>query len=153
MTSHSTTLLTTLRTLRDVDVALALSNLSAYHIAFDRWPEARIHAREALEAAREARQYVDVAWMLQHLAAIAALAPSPPHENPAPRIERAAVLLGYVDMYSTRVGAPRKHLELQEYERALKALRQTLHRVRLEELMADGSAITLNDAIELALSV
>ncbi len=153
MDSSSTTLLTTLRTLRDVDIALALSNLSAYHIAFDRWHDARIHAREALEATCEARQYGDVAWMLQHLAAIAALTPSPPHENPATRHELAAVLLGYVDVYSIRVGASRKYIELQEYERALASLRQTLPGIQLEELMVNGSAMTLNEAIELALSV
>jgi len=149
----STTLLTTLRTLRDVDVALAVSNLSAYHIAFDRWDDARFHAREALAAAREARQYGQVAWMLQHLATVAALSRAPQHENPAARSQLAALLLGYVDRYSTRVGASRTYIDLQGYERALNALRNALPENQLEQLMAGGGAITLDEAIELALSV
>jgi hypothetical protein len=153
MDSSSTTLLTTLRALRESDVALAISNLSAYHIAFDRWHEARIHAREALEAARVARQYAQVALMLQHLAAVAILAPAPQHDNPAAQKRLAAVLLGYVDRYSARVGASRSHIERQGYERALNRLRETLPSVQLQELMANGSTITLDEAIALALSV
>ncbi len=45
MDFSSTALLTTLRALRQIDVALALSSLSVYNIAFDRWNDARIHAR------------------------------------------------------------------------------------------------------------
>jgi hypothetical protein len=148
-----TTLLTTLRALRDVDVGLALSNISAYHIAFDRWHDARVHAREALEVAREARQYVEVAWMLQHLAAIAALAPAPVPEHSDARLVLAALLLGYVDEYSARVGGSRKYIEHQEYERALAALRTRVDGDHLAGLMASGRAMTLNEAIAYALSV
>jgi hypothetical protein len=65
----------------------------------------------------------------------------------------AAVLLGYVDTYSARVGASRKYIEQQEYERALAALRETLHGDRLHGLMANGCVMTLNEAIECVLTV
>ena len=91
--------------------------------------------------------------MLQHLAAIAALSPAPQHENPATRKELAAALLGYVDIYSARVGASRTYIEQQEYERARAALRETLTGDQLGGLMANGGAMTLNEAIECALSV
>jgi hypothetical protein len=149
----STTLLMTLRTLREVDISLALSNLSAYYVAFDRWHDARIHAREALCVAREMRTYVDVAWMLQHLAAIAALSPAASREHRAARHEVAAKLLGYVDRYSTRIGASRNRIEQKEYDRALSALRGALANVELAALMASGALMTLNDAIDCALSI
>jgi hypothetical protein len=149
----STTLIATLRTLREVDIALALSNLSAYYVACDRWHDARIHAREALCVARVTRQYVDVAWMLQHLAAVAALSPAPDHEARCTNPEVAALLLGYVDRYSARIGASRGSAERQEYDRTLGALRDALDGRDLAALIASGGGMTLNEAIDQAFSI
>ena len=149
----STTLLMTLRTLREVHISLALSNLAAYYVAFDRWSDARIHAREALCVARETRQYADIAAMLEHLAAIAALSEGPKHERASGRRELAAMLLGYAARYGARVGAARNAIEQKEYDRALSALRGALGSVELATLMAGGESMTLNEAIEQALSI
>jgi hypothetical protein len=147
------TFLSTLRTLRDVDVALALSNLCAYHIAFDRWDDARLHAREALLAAREARHYADLGRMLEHLGTIAALAPEPEPQRAAERRAESALLLGYADCYAARVGAQRAPIDQQERERAMNVLRRETGADRLASLLACGAAMNLNEAILLALAV
>ena len=55
------------------NVALALCNMAAYQVALERYDDARVSAREGLAVARDTQVAVCVAFMLQHLAAIAAL--------------------------------------------------------------------------------
>jgi hypothetical protein len=67
--------------------------------------------------------------------------------------ELAALLLGYVDRYSLRVGAARTPIEQQEYARTLGALRGELEGPQLPALMAAGGVMTLNEALDHASAV
>jgi len=56
-------------------IATSLCNMAAYHIALDRYDEARTHAREALGLLRDVQSEVHLVVTLQHLAAVEALRP------------------------------------------------------------------------------
>jgi hypothetical protein len=85
---------------------------------------------------------------LQHLSAVAALAPSGaerPHN-----VVRAARLLGYADARSQALGYTRQSNEQREYARVLAALGAVFPQDVLARHMADGAAMPAEHAIELA---
>jgi tetratricopeptide (TPR) repeat protein len=61
----------------------ALYNMAAYFVASSRYDEARSHAREALDLARELQMSSALLWTLQHLAAVAVLPPQTPGSTAA----------------------------------------------------------------------
>jgi tetratricopeptide (TPR) repeat protein len=135
-----------------VDVT-TLINRSAYFIALGMYDEAEVSAREAIAVACEQQRDAVVAFALQHLAAIAALRPELKTEF-ALDIRRAARILGFVDGRLTAFAhVPRDYTERQEYDRVLAELRDAIAADELETLMADGAAMTQEQAIEAALSL
>ena len=65
-----------LRALRDIrTVTNVRRNEAAYLMSLRRYDEARVSARDAIAAALDMQSSVDVAFALQHLAAIGALRP------------------------------------------------------------------------------
>jgi tetratricopeptide (TPR) repeat protein len=151
-----------------------LINIAAYSIALNRWDRASANAGEALSLAREAQDIMGTTVALEHLAAVAVLAPSNDSTSdrsepgPAPafatailtpldpscsRLTRAALLLGYVDACAVNLGVPREYTEQQEFDRVLASLRVTVHADELAQIMAHGAMLTLEGAIELALSL
>jgi hypothetical protein len=88
---------------------------------------------------------------LQHVAAVAALAPSD-RERPVPA-SLAARLLGYTDAAFIRLGYSRQSNEQRECERVLSALRETFAGADLATHLADGATMTAGQALELALSI
>jgi tetratricopeptide (TPR) repeat protein len=118
--------------------AVDLTNITAYLIALDCFDDARAFAAQALEAAREVRATVLTAYVFQHLAAIAALQGGSHDSNARQQLERAAMLLGFVEARLTSLGALRDYTERQEYERVLAALRNAFGE-RLGEVMTLGT--------------
>jgi predicted ATPase len=123
-------------------VANCLSNMAAYATALDRYAEARLLAREALTLSRDVEDHVQVAFTVQHLAAIA-------RNDRA----RAARLLGYADARLTVLEVARWHTERQEYDKLLPTLRDALGEDELAKLMAEGAAWSEDRAVEEALKV
>ena len=130
------------------DVAITLSNLSAYLLSLNRYEEARSHAHEALRHARGLWPRT-VGWALQHIAAIAVLSKDYGVENPA--LANAAKLIGFVDRLTEQM--PRQYTEQQEYEKVLRTLRDVFKDDELEELMAAGKGWPEDQAVAEALAL
>jgi predicted ATPase len=118
--------------------AADLSNIAAYFVALDCFDDARAYASQALDAARDLRAPVLSAFILQHVAAIAALRGGPREGRPEKKLEQAAMLLGFVESQLSSLGARRDYTERQELERVVAALRSALGE-RLDELMPLGA--------------
>jgi len=126
-----------------------LYNIAAYLTALERYDDARGHAREALQLAREEQAEADVAFTLQHLAAIGALSAA---EDEASRI-RAARLLGFVDARLAMLDSKREYTEQVEYERMRTALHETLDAETLDKLIEEGRLWNEERAISEALAI
>jgi non-specific serine/threonine protein kinase len=130
----------------------ALLNWAAYLIACDRWDQARSAAQEALTLARETQRTIWPAWALQHLAAVAALAPDGAGSGERTR-EQAAQLLGHVDARVAATASEREFTEQREYDRTCAALRATVGAERYVWLTAAGASLTEQQALELAAAI
>ncbi|MBV9718708.1 MAG: helix-turn-helix domain-containing protein [Candidatus Eremiobacteraeota bacterium] len=126
-----------------------LCNITAYLIALNCFDDARAYAAQALSVLREVKQTVLTAYVLQHLAAIAALRAHLPNHNADSVRRRAAMLLGFVDAWLASLGAHREYTERQEYDRVIAELRTTFGE-RLETIMALGAEWTEDVAIAIA---
>jgi tetratricopeptide (TPR) repeat protein len=128
------------------------ANLSAYLVSLARYDEARIHARQALDVAQRLDAVLHEAWALQHLAAIAVLAPqmSP---KPTDVLSRAARLIGFVDARYVALGSALEPTDRQEYDRILAALRAALPDDILASLLRGGAGMSEVEAIGEALKV
>jgi tetratricopeptide (TPR) repeat protein len=143
----------TLRELRATRMLTpALLNAAAYLIACNRWDSARSAANEALTIARETQRTIWPAWALQHLAAIAVLAPDAAFSSERKR-ELAAQLLGYVDARVAAAAGAREFTEQQEYDRTAAALRATLGAERYAELTAVGASMSEQQALDVAAAI
>jgi predicted ATPase/DNA-binding XRE family transcriptional regulator len=118
--------------------AADLTNMAAYLVALDCFDDARAYASQALEAARDVRAPVLTAFVLQHVAAIAALRRGSDELRAAKNPEKPAMLLGFVEARLKSLGARRDYTERQEFERVLAVLRSALGE-RLDELMTLGA--------------
>jgi non-specific serine/threonine protein kinase len=134
-------------------LANGLSNMAAYLVALERYPEARSAARDALTLGRDVQGEVQVAFTVQHLAAISGLRPADHAVRARDDRLRAARLLGYADARFAALGAVREHTEQQEYHKLLAALRDAFGDDALAKLMAEGSAWTEDHAAAEALLV
>jgi len=129
-----------------------LCNMAAYLVALDCFDDARAYAVKALFAVRDVKATVLLAYVLQHLAAVAALQPYPNARRAHESRERAAMLLGFVDARLAGLEAPREHTERQEYVRVIAALRAELQH-RLDGAMAFGAQWTEDGAVAVALEL
>ncbi len=132
--------------------AVDLTNMAAYLVALDCFDDARAYALQALEAARDVRATVLTAYAIQHVAAIAALQRGADDGSATKRMERAAMLLGFVEARLTSLGALRDYTERQECERVLELLRNALGE-RLDEIMALGALWNEEAAAAVALEL
>lgn len=88
-------------------------------------------------------------WALQHLAAIAVLSAGGSDAEASKR-QIAARLLGYVDANSAALCMSRQYAERQEYERVFAALRCAIGAEEASKLLAEGTALTEDQAIACA---
>lgn len=131
---------------RDRMAAAMLGNIAAYLIAAGLYDLAHANAHSALKEALEADAQASVTFALQHLAAIAALRPSPDDE-------RAARLTGFVDGRLAALDVVREFTEQHEYEATLTALRTRLAPEKLDALLADGRSTPIARALDWALAI
>ncbi|MBV8531393.1 MAG: helix-turn-helix domain-containing protein, partial [Candidatus Eremiobacteraeota bacterium] len=130
-------------------VANDLCNMAAYLIALGCFDDARAYGRQALSVVRDVKQTVLTAYVLQHLAAVAVLRPQPKQRGAGAVRKRAAMLLGFVDAWLTKLEARREYTERQEYERVMKVLSAAISD-RLEDTMAHGAEWTEAVAVTVA---
>lgn len=130
------------------EVALTLSNLSAYLVAQEDFEGAMARGSEAITVLREAHATVPIVFVLQHMAAAVALM----HRNIAGGDDsiRAAQLLGFVDAQFSAHDITRQYTEQQEYERAVAALLDTLDEKEMAGAMRDGTVWDLERALSSA---
>lgn len=134
-------------------VANDLSNMAAYLTALNCFDDARTYAKQALNAVCDLKQTVLTAYVLQHASAVAALeASSNAAGASSGELERAAMLLGFVDARLSALEARREHTERQEYERILAALRGAFG-ARTDQVMALGAEWVEDSAIAVALDL
>jgi predicted ATPase/transcriptional regulator with XRE-family HTH domain len=129
-------------------LTMELNNLAGYLTASGRWTQARASAREALALARDTQQLAEVAWSLQHLAAIAALSAEDSRRAAAGAVIAARVF-GYVDARIAALGSSRQYLAQREYVRVTTLLRESMDAGRFEEWSASGAALTEEQIVEL----
>ncbi|MBV8637876.1 MAG: helix-turn-helix domain-containing protein [Candidatus Eremiobacteraeota bacterium] len=129
----------------------ALSGMSAYLIALDRFDAARAYALEALEGSRKPRFGVFLLWILQHLSAATALKARASNTVARDVYERTARVFGYVDANLPSSQQSRDFTEKVEYDRTLETLRFALTEAELARLIIDGAAMTEDEAIEQAI--
>jgi hypothetical protein len=134
-------------------LANGLSNMAAYLVALERYAEARSAARDALTHGRGIHSEVQLAFTVQHLAAIAGLRRADPAGHARDDRLRAARLLGYTNARIAAVEAARENTEQQEYNRLLPALRDALGNEKLAELMAQAGAWNEDRAVAEAMLV
>lgn len=134
-------------------IAVALNGLAVYLIALARYDDALVRAREALALALEHELWGVAAHALQHLAAIAALHDRPSAGDAPERYTQAALVLGFVDVRLAAMGSERLLTELQEYDRALRALREAAGADAVAQAMASGATLTQERAVETALHI
>jgi predicted ATPase/ribosome-binding protein aMBF1 (putative translation factor) len=123
--------------------AMALTLLANYD-------EAEEHALEGLTIARENDARAIAVWGLQHIAAIAALRPHADEVSRRIADSKAARLLGFVNKRLSETGAVRMGYLPLEYDRAYSALRSSTSADALRNLMADGAAMSEEQALEAA---
>lgn len=148
--AHAQDAVAALRRFNDMrHVANALGTIAVCLTAFGRFDEAEERAREQLALAREQGAAVIGAWALQHLAAIAALRERP--EGDVSQCARASRILGFVDARLKALGSGRIGNLSGEYNRTLALVRDALGDVAVTKLMAEGAAMTEDEAAAAAL--
>jgi tetratricopeptide (TPR) repeat protein len=129
-------------------LAIDLANSAAYLWFVGRFDEARAQARECLSLARLHQLEITVAFVLQHLAAIAIGAVA--GEDAERRREtalRAAQLLGFVEERIAQLEAAREYTEEVELEAMLGELRAVLGAEALEAAQQRGRSLTEDQAV------
>jgi len=120
----------------------ALNNVAAYSLADRDVAGAREAARRALNTVRDIGESMNTMYALQHAGTIFC------RDGAA---DVGARLLGASDRLYTGFGIVREFTERTLYESTIAALRESLGERALQANLADGRALTIEQAIELAL--
>jgi predicted ATPase len=132
------------RGLDAVSSAIDHNNTAAYRIRLGDIDGARASAGEGLNFARRAQAAMMIAIALQHFALLMALSGQP---------QKAARLLGYVEVQLNELGITRETTEKWCYEKLMAALREHLSEAEITKLAADGAAWSEDQAVEEALKI
>ncbi|MGA8097458.1 MAG: helix-turn-helix domain-containing protein [Candidatus Cybelea sp.] len=124
------------------------NDLTRHLIWLDRYDVAEERAREMLAIARERHEDVYAALALQHLGAIAALRPQKVAERAAEERSQALRVLGFSGARIAAMGSARWPDDQLEYDRATDALREASGADAVSKLIADGAAMTEDQALE-----
>ena len=133
--------------------AWILGEMAMFFIALDAFGDARTRARESLAIAREQGWDLNVAFALQHLAAIAALHAYPDVATALEQRRRASRLLGFIDVRLGELNTTREPAEQRAYDRARTALAADLGAGEFEACARRGAAFTEDQAVALALAI
>ena len=150
---RATDALPILRTFNDPESVRAVTfMMSEYLIALDRYEEAEKGAWEALGLAREGQLDGDVTRPLQLLGFVAALRTRDTTGNRLQAQRQAARILGFADeRLAVRRSSARWKSKLGGRDRVVGVLRDALGAREVADLMAEGAAMTEDEAIEVAL--
>jgi predicted ATPase/transcriptional regulator with XRE-family HTH domain len=138
-------------------VVMTLNSMAMYLISLARYDEAERKAREALGLACEHNLDILAVIALQHLAAIGALRQRESPECRATACGQAARILGFVDTRLAALGSARHSPDSpdneQEHYQALVVVRDALGADALANLLAEGGAMTEEQAVGRALAI
>lgn len=137
----------------DREARLCLANLSAYLVRLERYDEARERARESILCEAIAQSDLDIAFALQHLAAVAALRLPEDPRTAAAQFSRAAQLLGFVDARYAAFECARENTEQHEYEVVVERLKRELGVRAFDESLRSGRMWSEDEAIREALEI
>ncbi len=130
------------------------ANLAAYLIRLGRYERAAEMARESVLHGGLAREDVDVAFSLQHLAAIVALRPPTSSRRRRKDLITAVQVIGFIDFRLETSNTSRQFTERHEYDALIAALELQIEEERFEQLYREGRSWTEDDAIrEILISV
>ena len=149
---HATDALATFRTFNHArGIAAALRSSAIYLAHLARFDEAEQCARESLELARDGQWESMTGSSLQHLAAVAALRPRVDAEHTDKSRALAARILGFCDaQLGETIGFRRFSNVDWQYGPVISALRESLGADAVAKLMAEGAAMTEEQAVEAA---
>jgi predicted ATPase/transcriptional regulator with XRE-family HTH domain len=126
-------------------IATTLANMATYLVAMHRFDEARTHANDALEIARELR-LGPLSWLpLRILVLVAVLDPQAVRGRTPAQSLSTARLFGFLDAHLSTVTPERYGLQ-DEYDRAHSLLRDALGDADAARLMAAGATMSEEDA-------
>jgi predicted ATPase/DNA-binding XRE family transcriptional regulator len=133
-------------------LAFTLSRLSIYSLLLQQYDEALAKAREAikLDGLHEKQSFTDNALTI--IAITVTLQPQMIEGNEAANSVRAAKLLGFASERDSFIGRPVSRTRVR-FDEALALLADSIGKARLERLMAEGSAMTREQAISEALAL
>jgi tetratricopeptide (TPR) repeat protein len=126
-----------------------LYNMAAYLTDLERYDEARSYARESLAAALEEQAEADVAFTLQHVAAISAFSGAGGETAQM----KAARILGFVDARLASLESAREYTEQKEYERLFAVLGTSLGVEQRDALIREGASWVEALAVAEALAI
>ena len=149
---HATDALATFRTFNHVrGIAAALRSSAIYLAHLARFDDAERCARESLELARDGQWESMTGSSLQHLAAVAALRPRVDAEHTDKSRALAARILGFCDaQLGETIGFRHFSNVDRQYGPVISALRESLGADAVAKLMAEGAAMTEEQAVEAA---
>ncbi len=151
---HSTDALARCSDLEDLSTTLDIRNDVMRHLIWlARYDMAEERARELLAIARERHEDVYVSLALQHLGAIAALRPHAGAPRAAEARRQAARILGFSEARIAAVGSSLWPDDQLVYHQAVAVLGEAMGAATITKLMAEGAAMTEQQAIEEALVV
>lgn len=128
-------------------------DVARYLIALARYDEAEKVARETVVIARERHEDVYAIFSVQHLGEILALRPQSVAERSAKERSLAARLLGLSDARIVAMRSARQAADQLVYDRSMSVLRDVMGTDTMSSLMADGAAMTEDQAIEATLAL
>jgi predicted ATPase/transcriptional regulator with XRE-family HTH domain len=131
---------------------LALLNIVNGLIELGRCAEAERYARQRLELSRENGLDSHVATSLEYLAVLPTLRREAGDHVLPEALERAALVMGFVDASFARMGIDRYESGKPRYDRAVATLREALGTDRVAHLMAEGASLPQEEAISVALA-
>jgi len=137
----------------DRETRLCLANMAAYLVRLERYDEARERARESILCGGIAQSDLDVAFALQHLAAVAALRERADSRTAIAGLTSAARLLGFVDARYAAFESAREQTEQHEYDAVIERLTRELGSSKLTELLGSGRLLSEDEAIGEALGI
>jgi tetratricopeptide (TPR) repeat protein len=124
------------------NMSLLCCNLAGYLARAGSFDEARARAREALDLLAEDRQSFLVASAAESLAHASIAAGD---------AARAARLAGFAEARRTALGAAREAGESENFERLMTAINAVLEGATADALLSEGSRLSVDEAVRLAL--
>jgi predicted ATPase/class 3 adenylate cyclase len=138
---------------RRLSIAWILGEMATFSIAGEAFDEALGQAHESLAVARELPSALFTVHALRQIAIVAALRPHADERGRAEDLERAARIVGFVDVRLAELETALEPAEQRQSDAARTRLREELGEERFEHFRIEGSHLTEERAIATALTV